>query len=276
MHRGYIKVWRKIEDSFFYKDSAYVHLWVHLLMKANHIRHEFIFNGNKMACDRGQCITGRNKLSNETGIEPSKVNRILKTLKTEQQIEQQTNSRFSLITILKYEDYQGDIEQPIKQRVNNKRTASEQPVNTNNNEVEVKKNEKNEEKEHLAGKPPIPIKKEPDHELQGVIDHICQTFEKKRNAKYPFTGKHAKIIEGLIRNYEHAGVKALWDCYLNTAGNNDFYRIAGWSIEVFATSMPGLLDTDWRSIRQKYETKSNGFSTPLSILKGIVSGTNKN
>jgi hypothetical protein len=141
MHRGYIKVWRKIEDSFFYKDSAYVHLWVHLLMKANHIRHEFIFNGKRMSCERGQCITGRHKLSQETGIEVNKVTRLLKMLKSEQQIEQQTNNRFSLITILKYEDYQGDNEQQNKQQVNNKRTASEQQMNTNNNEVEVNKNE---------------------------------------------------------------------------------------------------------------------------------------
>ena len=143
MHRGYIRIYRKIEDSFFYKDSHYVHLWLHLLMKANHVRHEFVFNGKKMSCERGQCITGRHKLSQETGIEVNKVNRVLKTLKNEQQIEQQTNSRFSLITIINYEDYQGDIEQQNKQQVNSERTASEQQVNTNNNEVDTNKNEKN-------------------------------------------------------------------------------------------------------------------------------------
>jgi hypothetical protein len=145
MHKGYVKVWRKIEESFFYKDSAYVHLWVHLLIKANHRKHKFMFNGQQMTCDRGQLITGRNKLSEQTGIEPSKVNRILKTLKSEHQIEQITYSRFSLINILKYEDYQGDIEQVNEQQVNSKRTASE-------HKQELKRMKKNEKEVDLPQK----------------------------------------------------------------------------------------------------------------------------
>lgn len=138
MHRGYIKVWRKLQQSFFYKDSHYVHLWIHLLFKANHEPNEFMLNGKKMICNRGQIITGRNVLSKETGIDTNKVFRILKTLKSEQLIEQQSLSKFSLITVLKYEDYQSNNEHQSEQPVNSQRTASEQPVNTNKNVEELK------------------------------------------------------------------------------------------------------------------------------------------
>jgi hypothetical protein len=52
------------------------------------------------------------------------VQRILKTFKSEQQIEQQTTSRNRLITIVAWNEYQKS-EQQNEQQVNNKRTTSE-------------------------------------------------------------------------------------------------------------------------------------------------------
>lgn len=138
---GWIRAYRSIENKGWYQKSEYVHLWIHLLLKANHKGKEYFMNGETVKIDRGQLVTGRKKLSAETGISESKVQRILKCFENEQQIEQQTNSRNRIITIVSYGKYQ-DVEQPIEQQVNNKRTASEQPVNTNNN-VNNLKNDNN-------------------------------------------------------------------------------------------------------------------------------------
>lgn len=127
-------------DKGYYKKSEYTLLWLHLILKANHKPKEFWFNGKNVRIKRGQFLTGRKVLSNETGINESKIERILNFFeKSEQQIEQQKTNRNRLITILSYNQY-NLIKQQIEQPVNNNRTTSEQLVNTTNNE----KNDKNE------------------------------------------------------------------------------------------------------------------------------------
>lgn len=130
--QGWIKIHRKMTEKGYYHDSEYVHLWLHLLLSANHEYREFMWNGEMMKLQPGQLITGRKALSKETGIDENKIERALKTFESEQQIEQQKTNRFRLITVKKWSRYQMT-EQQIEQPVNNKRTTSEQPVNTNKN-----------------------------------------------------------------------------------------------------------------------------------------------
>lgn len=61
---------------------------------------------------------------------------MLETLRDMGNLNIRMNSRFSLITIVKYEVYQnesGQLEQQNEQQVNSRRTAGEQQVNTNKN-----------------------------------------------------------------------------------------------------------------------------------------------
>lgn len=97
-----------------------------------------MFNGKKQICKRGQFITGIHKLKQKTGIEPSKLRRLLETMKNEHLIDKQSNNKFSLITILKYDYYQSADNQNDKP-VTNKRQTSDKPVTTTKND----KNDKN-------------------------------------------------------------------------------------------------------------------------------------
>lgn len=124
MNNGWVKFHRQLVDKGYYKDSEYVHLWIHILMKANHADSEFLWNGTIIKVGRGQLITGRDVLSAETGIKSSKIQRVLKVFENEQQIEQQTTNKFRLITILNYEKYQST-EQQNKPPLNSQRTATE-------------------------------------------------------------------------------------------------------------------------------------------------------
>ena len=89
----------------------------------------------------GQLITGRKKLSQQTGIHESTIQRALKCFENEQMIEQQNLGKYRLITIKNWDIFQATQtgEQDIEQPVNNKRTSPEHHVNTYKNE----KNEKN-------------------------------------------------------------------------------------------------------------------------------------
>ena len=78
----------------------------------------------KINLSPGQLVTGRKAIAAATGINESKVYRILDVLKSEQVIEQQTNSKFSVISITNWQEYQ-ESEQQNEQQVNSKRTASE-------------------------------------------------------------------------------------------------------------------------------------------------------
>jgi len=130
---GYIKLFRSLKNKGWYKKSDFVHLWIHILIKASHKQTEFWFNGKSLNLQAGQFVTGRKQLKDETGINESKIERILTYFeKIEHQIEQQKTSKNRLITILSWELYQ-DNEQYNEQPVNNKRTTSEQPVNTYKN-----------------------------------------------------------------------------------------------------------------------------------------------
>lgn len=114
------------------------------------------------------------------------------------------------------------------------------------------------EKDIAISKPksPIILKKEKkgvqvDPILHKVIIHVCEKFAQKRAAKYPFTGKHSKIIHRLCQIYRHEEIMALWDLFM--IADDDFYTRCGHSIECFAQSLPKLLDSSYKQIAKKYE-----------------------
>jgi predicted transcriptional regulator len=137
MNNGWISIHRKILDNpIVCKDSDYFTIWIYLLLNATHKPHDVIFNGKRITLQSGQLITGRKAISEKFNISESKVQRVLKMLESEQQIEQQTTNINRLISVVKWEDYQKR-EQQSEQQVNNERTTSEQQVNTNNNDNTV-------------------------------------------------------------------------------------------------------------------------------------------
>lgn len=146
MGNGWIKLHRKLVDKGYYKKSSYVHLWIHLLMSANHESKEFLWNGSLIMVKEGQFITGRDQLSEATGIHRSSVERILKVLEIEHQIEQQKTTKYRLITILNWKEYQKE-----DSKSSNKRATNEQQASTNKNEKNYK-NEKN-----TAGQDPAEV-----------------------------------------------------------------------------------------------------------------------
>jgi uncharacterized phage protein (TIGR02220 family) len=136
---GWLCLYRSLSKKGWYKKSDYVHLWIHLLIKANYKDTQNWFNGKLITINKGQLITTRKELSYETGIQNSKIERVLKCLEIEQQIEQQKTNTSRLISILNYDKYQSG-EQRNEQQVNNERTTSENihyyninNINNNNN-----------------------------------------------------------------------------------------------------------------------------------------------
>jgi len=127
--QGWISLHRKIIDNPLFEDPHALMLWVYLLLRANHKPAKILRGNRTVAIKRGQFLTGRKSLSKATGIQESKIERLLKLFESEQQIEQQKTTKYRLISITNYNEYQGS-----EQQINNKRTTTEQQLNTNNND----------------------------------------------------------------------------------------------------------------------------------------------
>lgn len=219
MHRGYIKVWRKIRETFIWEDQACLKLWLHLLIEANHKETETIFNNEKMVIRRGQLICGRQQLERELGINESKIYRMMVLLEKEQLIEQQKTNRYTIVSIVKYGQYQ-DIEQQIEQPVNNQRTTSEQPVNTSKELIRMNKNEK-----HTTA---------PE-----CLKYFGKVFEEKTGSAYHADfGKDGAIFKSLLKQFQKEEIFRRIDKFFEK--QDDFLDKAGYTVGVFKSRFNSL------------------------------------
>lgn len=159
MGKGWIKLHRAIEEHPRFKDAKWLQVWIKCLVLATHQPYKTVFGGKVIELLPGQFITSRRSLATETDTHESKVERILKVLETEHQIEQVGGSVSRLITITKWEEFQNG-EQDSEQQSNNERTTVEQRPNTNKNN----KNIKNRRSKKETGEVPDSLVPPPDPE----------------------------------------------------------------------------------------------------------------
>ncbi|MEM7975246.1 hypothetical protein Q4R45_19515 [Morganella morganii subsp. sibonii] len=116
-------------DSRLYRDSQAVHLWLHLILKANHTDEEVNTDIGMMIVRRGQMITGRPTLVSETFIPDNKVKSLLRTFESKGMINIESKGRkFSLISIVKYDDFQSQNCPTDVQRMSNANTSENAPI----------------------------------------------------------------------------------------------------------------------------------------------------
>jgi len=208
MHRGYIKIWRKFADNPRFNDPQYLAVWIWLLLLATHKPIEKVFKGKTITLQPGQLITGRTFLSQKTGVNRSKIERILQTMKIEHQIEQQTSNKNRLISICNWKLYQQN-EHQFEQQVSNNRATSEQQVSTYKND----KNDKNDK-----NKKNIYIYADFEYMKKEAFKETYEEFLKMRKLKKkPATEKAEKIILKKLHGYNiNVAIAMLEKSILNT------------------------------------------------------------
>lgn len=106
--QGLVFLHRKIMELPFYRtDFEAMHLWVHLILKVNSAPGVVATEFGDQPVSRGQAITGRNTLAKETGLESDRVQYLLRKLEKLGMISCLSNRKFTLITVTKYDEYQG-------------------------------------------------------------------------------------------------------------------------------------------------------------------------
>ncbi|HAH0741613.1 TPA: DNA replication protein [Escherichia coli] len=122
---GYVSIHRQFMDSRLYKDSQAVHLWLHLILKANHESTVVNTDIGPITVDRGQMITGRPSLVRETFIPDNKVRSLLRTFESKGMLNIcSMGKKFSLFTIVKYDDFQSKNCPTVVQRLSNANTSN--------------------------------------------------------------------------------------------------------------------------------------------------------
>lgn len=101
---SFIKLDRKILQWGWYTNVCTKTLFLHCLLMANWKPGEF----QGVRCERGQLITSLESLSRQTGLTVRQVRTALKHLETTGEVTKRATSKFTLLTVNRYDYYQGD------------------------------------------------------------------------------------------------------------------------------------------------------------------------
>lgn len=199
---GWVKIHRELLDWQWFSSSKHLSVFIYLLLNATHKETKW----RNVTLNAGQLISGRNKISAETGINSSSVGRILADLKRTGELNIKSTSKFSIITIVYWEKYQ-NLEQQTGQQLNNKRTATEQQLNTFNNVKNVN-NEKNNKK-----------KADKSADCADVINYLNTQCYKKFTANQT----HTKLITKVLTTYSVEQCKKVIDHIKENWTNDPFW-----------------------------------------------------
>ncbi len=231
MHRGYVKIWRKMLDNPRMQNPEFLALWVHLIFLATHKPIDKVFNGKRVTLRPGQFITGRRFLVEKTGISESKVRRWLEILENDQQIVQQKTSLNRLITIVNWDKYNQN-DQQNDQRMSNECPTNDQRMTTNKND----KNYKNVKTQHLLGVSPKKQAPAPEREL---LTKFGEMFKYHMGTKY-FASfkKDLTLLKRIVDCYGREKTEELMEQFFSS--DDEFLGRTGYSVGVFHTQINKL------------------------------------
>ena len=133
MNKGFIIIHRQLLGWEWYDDINTKVLFIHCLLKANYKPKRW----QGININVGQFVTSYGKLSNETGLSVQMVRTCLKKLESTNELTIKTTNRNSIITVVKYVDYQS------KQQASNKQATNDQQTNNNQSTTTNKDNKEN-------------------------------------------------------------------------------------------------------------------------------------
>ena len=99
--KGWVRLYRDLQEWEWYTKSEMVHLYIHLLLSANHTPAKW--QGVTIKC--GQVVTSVAQLAQKTGLSVQTTRTCLARLKSTNEITIETTKQYTLITICNYSRY---------------------------------------------------------------------------------------------------------------------------------------------------------------------------
>lgn len=121
--KSWIKLYRKILKSPIWENEKALKVWIWCLVKATFEERKQLVGKTIVELEKGQFVTGRKKASEELNMKERTVYDYFKLLEKLQMISINSNNKFSIITVEKWEDYQVEELKNQQQRNNNATTT---------------------------------------------------------------------------------------------------------------------------------------------------------
>lgn len=137
--KGWVKIYRELQEWEWYTKPEMVHLYIHLLLSANHTTVKW----QGVTVKRGQLVTSISQLSKNTGLSVQSIRTCLARLKSTSEITIETTKAYTLITICNYGRY---IEKDSESDKANNKASNKQPTKQKqsaNKRLTTNKNDKN-------------------------------------------------------------------------------------------------------------------------------------
>ncbi len=204
-NEGYIKLYRKMTKWGWYKDNNTKCVFLHLLFMACY---EPCFYRNHYL-EVGQIATTLKEISEGTGISVQSIRTSLNRLKSTNEITINSTSKFSIITLLNYSDYQGDNKPSNNQLTNNQQTTNKQLTNASYNK-EIKEVKKNKEDKEILYAPDLSFNSGKVESKIPQIDidfHYMRLLKKCRvNTTKEEVARLMETLPNIDEVYKHYGI----------------------------------------------------------------------
>ena len=138
MDNGFIFLHRAILDWDWWDDHNTSRLFIYLLMRANHAPASW----QGIDIKRGQVVTSIGKLSESVGLSPMQIRTSINKLKRTSDITSTSTSKNTIISIVNYDNYQGD-NKHLNKPVTNEQQTDNKRITTNNNNNNKNNNNNN-------------------------------------------------------------------------------------------------------------------------------------
>lgn len=196
MQEGWIKLYRNLLESSLFEHPELLKFWIWCLLKADHKETKTRIGIQEIHINKGQFIFGRKKAAIELNMKESTAYKYLKILEKEQRITIKSNNRFSVVTLINWEDYQ-----KIEEKSNSRVTAEEQQSNNKETTTEQQKNNRTttEEQQH-------------------------STYKNVKNTKNEENNKNVKNEKNIIKHTYPEAFEEFWRVYPRKAEKADAYK----------------------------------------------------
>ena len=243
--QGYIKLYRQITDTPVWADSDKLKLWLMCLMKATHDEKTQVVGNQIIELKAGQFITGRSALSDDFNHDVKKDRRVdgltlfrwLSLFEKMEMLNIKKTNKYSLITVLNWDKYQGQ-RTSNEQQLNNKRTSNEQQLNTNKNDKNVK-NDNNEKKEDICYQ-----------QIADMYNNTCVSFPRLTK----LSDARKKAIKARLKTYTADDLQKAFSLaeqsdFLKGANNRNWSATFDWMLK--DTNLAKILDGNYTNNSNK-------------------------
>lgn len=228
---GFIKLHRKIRDNPIFWKPNYLAVFTYILLDVEYLPCKKPLRGDLIELQAGEGLFFQKEIADKFGIALGTVSNIIKRLVSENIIETYTNSKYTIIRLINWEAYQGELENTIE----NELKTEWNPTETQLKHLKNTKKTKNTKKSTRA--------KKIEAEKKEVFDKVLLTDEQEKQIQELYGNLYKKALAKLSNHKNTKGVTY----------KSDYHTLitSGWVFSAISEDYPALKEKIEKDERQK-------------------------